>query len=390
MKIKLKNTPEQVALIKALASNKLEERVAAQEAFAEFITEPILMVLHQVATLSSWFTDLPFQKYGQQTIPLDQYFDVKDVDYIRVWSQSMAGGLPTQFTHSIGEMPFTTYKLDSAVGFEKKYAAQARLDVVSNTLTRMAEEILLKQERNAVTILLRALAAASTDVKVGTNTTVFQHVIRSTTANQFQLHDFNRLFTLIKRIRSSWAGGTALRAQSRGLTDIAVSPEIVEFFRSMAYNPINTRAGVLSGTSGQGYTDTTIPATDAMREQIYNAAGAPSFFGVNVLELNELGVGYKWNNLFDTIAGSTTYADYAGTGGAASAFDGAAEEIVIGVDKTTDMLLRPVATDGDTGASFTVRPDDQFVTRQEKIGFYGSLEEGRIVLDERSLVGLIV
>jgi hypothetical protein len=34
--------------------------------------------------------------------------------------------------------------------------------------------------------------------------------------------------------------------------------------------------------------------------------------------------------------------------------------------------------------------DDQYSIRQSKIGFFGSVEEGRVVLDNRVLCGVIV
>lgn len=378
MKIKLKKTPEQVALVKALASNSRLEALEAQEAFAEFVGPVIQQVLNQAPTLSSVYSDLEFDQYSSPTIPLDQYFDIKETEYVRVWSQTMPGGLPTQMTHGLTEMTFTTYPLNTAVAFLKKYAAQARLDVVSNTLTRMAQEVLIKQEVNAAAVLLRALAGGESTVGGGTSAKTFKHVLRSTTAGQFQLKDFNRLFTLIKRIRSSWHGGTADRRMGRGLTDVFVSPEIVEFFRNMSFNAIYT------GTKSD------IAPHEKLREQIYEASGVPNFYGVNVIEINELGSGYKFNKLFDAFADGKTYGDGAGT-----AFDEATEEICIGLDRGMDVLKRPVevAQNIDVGpgvSQFTVMPDDQFVTRSEKIGFWGKMREGRIVLDDRALIGLIV
>jgi hypothetical protein len=35
-------------------------------------------------------------------------------------------------------------------------------------------------------------------------------------------------------------------------------------------------------------------------------------------------------------------------------------------------------------------PDDQFVARSEKIGFYGSLEEGRVCIDSRAVAGISI
>lgn len=376
MKIKLKNTPEQVALFKALASDNAAQKQEAQEILAAFLGPVIQEVIAKAPTLANFFTDMPFPKYsGPYTIPLDLYYDIKETDYVRVWSQTMAGGMPTQQTHPPVEMPFVTYTLDSAITFDKKYAAQARLDVIGKSINRMLQEVLDKQDLNSAVILLSALANAATTV--GSST--FKHVIRSTTANQFVFQDLNRLFTLIKRIRSAWNGGTPESRQSRGLTTLAVSPEIMEFIRGLAYNPVNTVGGTVSG----------IPATDSQREAIHNSVGNPTFMGVELVELNELGVGYRFNDLFDNQAGSTTYPNYAGTG-SAIAFDGSAEELVIGVDEGMETLLRPVATDSERGSTFNVFPDDQFAARQKKIGFYGEMEEGRLVVDDRALVGMIV
>ena len=64
--------------------------------------------------------------------------------------------------------------------------------------------------------------------------------------------------------------------------------------------------------------------------------------------------------------------------------------IVEGVDLSRESMLRAVATDSETGAEFDLVVDDQFVSRSQKIGYYGSLEEGRMILDDRVLTGLIV
>ena len=82
-------------------------------------------------------------------------------------------------------------------------------------------------------------------------------------------------------------------------------------------------------------------------------------------------------------------ANYAVTSSAAE-FDGANEEILIGLDRSRDSLIRAVAVDADSGSEFNLVADDQYTLRQGKVGYYGSLEEGRMVLDNRALVGLIV
>lgn len=392
MKIVLKRTDEQVELIKALASKNREVAYDAQVALAEFIGPVLAEVINNAPTVSNLFTSLQFNAEDNPSIPLDLYYDIFDEDYIKVYSQSVPGGLPQNIVQpTASELKVATYRLDSAVAFDKKYAAKSRLDVVSKSFTRVAQEVMLKQERTSANLLMTALAAAST----GNSATASDnyHVFRTAAANRFVLNDLNKLFTKIKRINASFVGGTPSGAR-RGLTDLIVSPEIIEEIRGMAYNPINTKiAPVAAASTSYSAGNAPVVATDAVRDQIFSQAGIPEFYGVSIMEVLELGVGKKFNTIFDTVAGSTAYADHYSInayGGSATAFNGATEEVIIGLDRSRDALVRAVAVDADSGSEFNLVADDQYTLRQGKIGYYGSLEEGRMVLDNRALVGLIV
>ena len=136
----------------------------------------------------------------------------------------MAGGLPTSHTSGLSELKIATYRLDSAVSMGKRYARQARLDVVSKAVERMAQEILVKQERNAWAIILKALAEGTTSASSGS----LQHVVKtegSAAVTSFQLQDLNDIMTRMKRINESFAGGTPANPYSRGITDLYCSPE---------------------------------------------------------------------------------------------------------------------------------------------------------------------
>jgi len=362
MKITLKRTPEQVELIKAMASKNRAVAYEAQAALADFIGPVLAEVINNAPTLSNLFTTLQFNSEDNPSIPLDLYYDITDEDYIQVYSQSVAGGLPqNQVLPTSSEMKITTYSLDSALSFDRRYAAKSRMDVISKTFTRMAQEILLKQEKTSANLILSSLASARTND--------ISHVIRAGTNGRLLLDDLNRLFTLAKRINTSFNKGTPLNRSSRGITDLLVSPEVVQELRAMAYNPINTKGLV-----------TNIPAPESMRTDIYNSAGIPEFYGVSIMEMNELGATQKFNTIFDTVASTTTY------GGAQF---GTADEILIGIDRSRESLIRAVATDSDNGSEFNLTADDQFSVRQSKIGYFGSLEEGRMVLDTRALVGIV-
>ena len=377
MNISLKRTEEQVELVKAMASKNREVSYEAQAALAEFIGPVLDEVVQQAPVVSNLFTSFEFNADDNPSIPLDLYYDITDEDYIQVYSTSIAGGMPTSTvapTHS--ELKFTTYTLDSAVEFLKKYAAKSRLDVVSKTFTRVAQEILLKQQRTSANILLGTLKDAVTTTYSGSS---LRHVVDAGTAGTVKLDDFNKLLTRAKRINTSWAGGTG-EGSGRGITDLMVSPEVVQNLREMAYNPINTRD--LSGAEGASASADggVIAGTENMRNAVYNNAGLPEFYGISIMEINELGVGQKFNDIYLALGG----VDESGNPAAAT------DEIAIGLDRSRESLLRAVALDSDTGSQFTLLPDDQYSVRQQKIGFYGSMEEGRMILDNRAVFGLLV
>jgi hypothetical protein len=373
MKITLKNTPEQVELVKAMASRNRDVAYEAQTALAEFIGPVLAEVINNAPALSNLFTTLQYNADDNPSIPLDLYFDVADENYVQVYSQSRAGGLPTsEVLPTSSELKIATYSLDSAVSFDRRYAAKSRMDVVAKTMTRVAQEILLKQNKISANVVLKALANAETNS--------LKHVQASNTADRFLLADLNSMITRSKRIVTSFAGGTPDARQGKGVTDIVCSPEIVEELRAIAYNPINTKAAPGGSAVADG-----VQTAEQIAMEAYNAAGAPSFYGINVIELNEFGTSQAFNTIFDTEAGTTNYG-----GHITNTFATADDEIILGIDRSRESLVRPVAVDSENGGEFNLIADDQYSIRQNKIGYFGSLEEGRVVLDDRALVGIIV
>lgn len=372
MKVTLKETQEQIELIKAMGSKNKQVALEAQEAFAAFVSKIAQEVLKQAGTAGLIYSDFTFDEDDSPSIPLDLYYGT-DVNHVQVWYQSIAGGLPSSHVAGMQELKFSTYPLNSAVHILKKYARRARVDVVSQAITRMIQEVLVKQELNAWAVVLRALGEASTNV----NGTATKHTIASTTQNVLQVDDFNRLLTLNKRINVSFAGGTPDTVYSKGVTDMFFSPEMKEQIRAFAYQPMNTRSVPNTDES------TAVPLPDAVRQGIFNSAGNQEIFGVSLHELNELGTTQKYNVLFGTFA-------TAGIASAGGNFSTSTDEVIVGIDLSKDSYRRALARNADNGGTFSVQVDDQWVSRSEKIGWYGGQEEGRILLDARSTVGIIV
>lgn len=357
MNITLKRTDEQVELVKAMASRNRDVAYEAQQALAEFIGPVLAEVVNQAPTLSNLFTTFQFNEMDSPSIPLDLYYDVTAPDYVKVYSTTVPGGLPTNtVTPTVSEMKFNTYRLDSAVDFDKRYAAKSRMDVIGKTFTRVAQEILLRQEETSANLILGSLADAETNGQ--------KHTFQAAGPSLI-LDDFNKLLTLAKRINTAWTGSAPEGGRIKGITDLIMSPEMVQGLRSMAYNPINTKGN-----------NNDIPATDEMRNAIYNNGGIPEFYGISIMEINELGTvnteKQKFVNTWNALSSNSD------------------DDLVIGLDRSRESLFRAVALDAETGSEMNLQADDQYSVRQQKIGYYGSMEEGRMVLDNRVLTGIRV
>lgn len=358
MNITLKRTEEQVELVKAMASRNRDVAYEAQTALAEFIGPVLAQVVNEAPTLSNLFSTFQFNEMDSPSIPLDLYYDITAPDYVKVYSTTVPGGLPTNtVTPTVSEMKFNTYRIDSAVDFDKRYAAKSRMDVIGKTFTRIAQEIMLRQESTSANLILGALSEASTNGK--------SHVLSA--GSSLILDDFNKLLTLGKRINTAWNGGAGEGGRIKGVSDLIMSPEAVQGLREMAYNPVNTKG---SGTAGAKQAGDIVPATDEMRNAIYSNAGIPEFYGISIMEINELGEDQKFTKVWNSLNSSTD------------------TDLVIGIDRSRESLFRAVALDAETSAEFSLAADDQYSVRQQKIGYYGSMEEGRMILDDRVLTGI--
>ena len=364
MKITIKRTEDQLALVRAMGSNNREEAYEAQAAVAELLGPVVTEVINNAVTVGNLFTTLTYQADDNPSLPLDLFHDITDEDYVQVYSQQVAGGLPyNQVFPAHNELKFSTYTLDSALAFDRKYAKKARVDVVSKTFTRMAQEVMLKQERTAFNVLASALVAGDSLTAAAGD-----HIIAAA-GTSLVLDDLNNLITKSKRINSSFVGGTPVGGSKAGVTDLLVSPEVVEDIRAMAYNPVNTRQATAGTTS--------MAAPEELRSQLYSAAGLPSFYGINIVEVLEMGSGQRFNKIFDAVKGGVSFTE-------------GSEQILIGVDRSRDALLRPVVLDEGSTGELNVLVDDQFSVRQNKIGYYGKVEEGRVCIDDRALCGIIL
>jgi len=365
MKIKLNRDPKQLELLKLAGSKNKEVSAQAMEILAGFISPIIQQVIEKAGLSDAVYTKLSFNQDDQPTIPLDFYID-KKVDYVRVWSQSIAGGLPSNFISGLQELKVSTYTIDSAVSFLKRYARLGQLDHIARALKFMAQEILVKTETNSWTPILAALATASTNN--------LSHVIDAGTVGTLTLEDFSKLITRAKKINAaSIDGGTPVASGVRGVTDLFLGLTGMEAIRSWTYNPLNTKAGV-TGTGGTPTGSSVgIPAPEAFRSQVYANAGLAEVWGLKLHEVYELESDAAYSVIFDSFfQGSYTV----GT-----------NSVIVGVDMSREALIKPIEVD-ENGFEVGVYADDQWTLRSEKLGMVAKRNEGAVILDDRALTGL--
>ena len=380
MNITLKRTDEQIELVKAMASHNRDIAYEAQAALAEFLAPVLAEVVNQANVISNLFTTFTFDADSNPSLPLDLYYDINAEDYIKVYSTSVPGGLPTnQVLPTMSELKFTTYRLDSAVSFDRRYAAQSRLDVVGKTFTRVAQEILLKQQSTSASLIIGSLVDAKTNGEDHVIASAYSSTQAAPNGNGMTAADFDDLITHAKRINTAWTGGTPEGGAPKGITDLMISPEVMGDLRAMSYNPVNTLAP--AGRNITASSDAWVAAPDGFREKVFTGGGLPDFYGINLMELNELGRRRKFTRVYSSLEGNNT---------SLPAWVPGDNEIAIGLDRSRESLIRAVATDAVSGAEFTLMADDQYSVRQQKIGYYGAVEEGRMVVDNRVLTGIVI
>lgn len=371
MKITIEKTEKNTQLLKLMADKNIVKAMEAREAFAAFITTPILKVIQSEPVIGNLFTTWTYDYGTPSSIPLAPLFDIKQNDFIKVWAQSRPGGLATSSNSDVSELMVMTYALQSAVSFPLNYLRAARVDVVAAFLQRMAQEFLFKQEANSFAVL-GAVAAQSQYTRNGTLT---NQILRSNTQGSVVPQDISRLVTLMSRVNSSWVGGTPAGG-GRSITTLVGSPEFHEQIRNMAFEPLNTKAATYPLGGPQQF-----------REDIYNSVGNPSIYGMELVNVYDMGVNFPYNIVFGNYAGTTAYQGYGGTGTAA--FSPGSEQLVLGIDRRQDFLARLVESNPDDGSTLSVMTDNQWTNRSEEVGFWAKIREGRVALDGRNVVGLV-
>jgi hypothetical protein len=373
MKFTLKKTPEVVEMFRLMISKNIAEASAARSAFAASIQGAIYNTIEAEALLGQFFSQETYDYGTPATIPLATLWDIRQNNFLRVWSQHVAGGLVTATNMASDELPVMTHDLTSAVAFKQEYVRANRVNVVAEYLQWLAQEFLFKMELDRANVMMTT--AAQTQWIDNAGTTKYQ-VMRTAAQDTITPQDFNKAATMLTRIGRPNIGGTS-RNGARSLSTLLVSPEVIEKIKNSAFQPLNTQAAT-----------TAIPSSDKFRDSIYDAAGNPSWYGTELVVSLDLGVGYPYNIIFGNAAGSNAYTGYGGTGTAA--FSPGSEQVAIGLNRGIESFKVLSEISPESNSTLTVEADNQWSNRAKEIGFFLSKREGLISVDARSSVAIIL
>ena len=73
MKITIKKTDDQLALIRAMGSNNREEAYEAQAAVAELLSPVVSEVINNAPTIGNLYNTISYGEYENPSLPLDLF-----------------------------------------------------------------------------------------------------------------------------------------------------------------------------------------------------------------------------------------------------------------------------------------------------------------------------
>lgn len=324
-------TDEQIALLKATASDNLDVAMAAQRAFAQALSEPLRQGIFDEDNLGAIYRREVLAAGAQANFPLDFVRPgTEDLDFTAI-TLPKQGKVPERHVEG-DELWVPTFQIANAIDWSLRYARDARFDVVSRALDVYRMGYTRKINEDGWHTLLAAADARGLVV----NDAVAQ-------PGQFTKELVSKMQTAMTRN----AGGNG---QVGRLTDIYLSMEAMEDLRAWDISEID----------------------DVTRREILQSAGAnlALIYGTRLHFMTEYGVGQEYQLYLTNVLGR-----------AVTAVDATDQEFVVGLDlSTNDSFVQPIRQELQT---FEAPPE---MHRRQKAGVYGWMEHGFAVLDNRRVL----
>lgn len=326
----MKMTPESIALIRATASDNYQEAINAQRALAAALTEPLRKGIFDEDNLGGIFSSMVLAPGAQANFQLDFVRPgTEDIDFT-AFTLPKQGRIPERHVEG-DELWVPTFRIANAIDWDLRYARDARFDIIQRALEVYRMGFVRKINEDGWHTLLAAADARGLVV----NDPIAQN-------GQFTKELVSKMMTAMTRN----AGGNG---QAGRLTDLYLSMEAVEDIRAWDLSEID----------------------DVTRREILTAAGSNmmTLYGVRMHAMTEFGVGQEYQLYLTNVLGRLV-----------TGVDAGDSEFAVGLDlSSNDSFVRPIRQELQTF-------EDPALHRQQRAGFYGWMEHGFAVLDNRRLI----
>ncbi len=322
-------SPELTELLKRSGSANREESLNANAEFAKALELPLRQGVVSGDILEGIFEAINLAPGATPEFPLDFLSPGSERDFV-AYTIPNHGRIPER--HVEGDYVMVpTYDVGASIDYLLKYARDARWDVVGRAMEVLESQFTKKMNDDGWHTLLAA--------GVDRNIVTFDS---DADAGQFT----KRLVSLMKTVMRRNGGGNSASNNRGQLTDLYVSPEAMEDLRNWNVDQVD----------------------EITRREIYTAADGSvnRVFGVNLHDLDELGVGQEYQNYYTDTLNAT--------------MGGSDTEVVVGLDlRKNDSFIMPVRQEVQIF-------EDETLHRQKRAGFYGWSEVGFAVLDNRRVL----
>ena len=324
-------TDEFISLLRKSGDADINVAQAAQREFAKALELPLRKGVLVGNILGNIFETINVEPGATTEYPLDLISPGLEGEHV-AYTNPGHGRIPERSVESDYVM-IPTYGISSSVDYLLRYAREARWDIVGRAMQVMEAGFTKKVNDDGWQTILAA--------GVDRNILVYDG---DATAGLFS----KRLVSLMQTVMRRNSGGNSASVGRGSLTDLYVSPEALEDIRNWGLDQIDevTRREIY--TSGEG------------------GASITRIFGVNLHDLDELGEGQEYQDFFtNELSGNVEANDL---------------ELVVGLDQSgNDSFVMPVKQQLQVF-------EDPTLHRQQRAGYYGWMELGFGVLDNRRII----
>ena len=324
-------TPELTDLLIRSGSAKKEVSVAASAEFAKALEQPLRQGVLSGNILNGIFEPIRLAQSATPEFPLDFLAPGTEKDFV---AYTIPNHGYIRERHVEGDYVMVpTFDIGASIDWLLKYARDARWDVVGRAMEVLEASFTKKMNDDGWHTIL----AAGVDRNI---------VVYDSDAAQGQFT--KRLVSLMKTVMRRNGGGNSASNNRGQLTDLYVSPEAMEDIRNWGVDQVD----------------------ELTRREIYVASDSAAVinrvFGVNLHDLDELGVGQEYQLFYENVLNGTMPAGDV--------------EICVGLDlRKRDSFIMPIRQEVQIF-------EDDVLHRQKRAGFYGWAEQGFAVLDNRRVL----